>query len=179
MLPFRSQVTRTKRKTPLELKLELASLKLSNEQLTKENEALNKINTLKLKQIKRYQLQLRGAHVSLTKLRKRLDLQCVVQRRSKYSLKESFNMKSQWNVKNKNQEKSSVNTNSIAIDNKGRTVEFLAKVRFLQHTCILSFQKTCLALELCFDLFFGCNPPPDFIPISINSVDMEQHTRRG
>ena len=52
MLPFRSQVTRTKRKIPLELKLELASLKLSNEQLTKENEALNKINTLKLKQIK-------------------------------------------------------------------------------------------------------------------------------
>ena len=52
MLPFRSQVTRTNRKTPLELKLELASLKLSNEQLTKENEALNKINTLKLKQIK-------------------------------------------------------------------------------------------------------------------------------
>ena len=90
MLPFRSQVTRTKRKTPLELKVELASLKLSNEQLTKENEALNKINTLKLKQIKRYQLQLRGAHVSLTKLRKRLDLQCVVQRRSKYSLKESL-----------------------------------------------------------------------------------------
>ena len=164
MLPFRSQVTRTKRKTPLELKLELASLKLSNEQLTKENEALNKINTLKLKQIKRYQLQLRGAHVSLTKLRKRLDLQCVVQRRSKYSLKESFNMKSQWNVKNKNQENSSVNSNSIAIDNKGRTVEFMAKVRFLQHTCMLSFQKTSLALELCFDLFFGCNPPPDFIP---------------
>ena len=86
MLPFRSKVTRTKRKTPLELKLELASLKLSNEQLTKENEVLNKINTLKLKQIKRYQLQLRGAHVSLTKLRKRLALQCVVQRQSKYSL---------------------------------------------------------------------------------------------
>ena len=29
---------------------------------------------------------------------------------------------------------------------------------------MLSFQKTSLALELCFNLFFGCNPPADFIP---------------
>ena len=75
MLPCRSQVKRTKRKTPLELKLELASPKLSNEQLIKQNEVSNKINTLKLQYIKTYQLQVRGAHVSLTKLRKRLDLQ--------------------------------------------------------------------------------------------------------
>ena len=109
-------------------------MKLSNEQLIKENEALN---TLKLKQIKRYQLKLRGVHVSLTKLRKRLDLQHTVQRQSNYSLKESFNMKSQWNVKNTNQEKSSIKLISIATENKGRTVEIMAKLRFLQHTCML------------------------------------------
>ena len=129
MLPFRSQVTRTKRKTPLELKLELASLKVSNEQLTKKNEALNKINTSKLKQMKRYQLQLRGAQFFTYKIR--LDLQCTAQRQSKYSLQEPLNMKSQWNVKNKNQENSSINPDPIAIENKGRTVEFISKVRCL------------------------------------------------
>ena len=43
-------------------------------------------------------------------------------------------MESQWNVKNKLQEKSSINPNSIANEYKGTTVEFMAKVRFFQHT---------------------------------------------
>ena len=45
-----------------------------------------------------------------------------------------------------------------------RTAEFIAKIRFLQHTCLLSFQKTSLVIELCFNLFFGRSPPAYFVP---------------
>ena len=45
-----------------------------------------------------------------------------------------------------------------------RTSEFISKIRFMQHTCLLSFQKASLIIYLCFDLFFGCGPPPKFVP---------------
>ena len=40
----------------------------------------------------------------------------------------------------------------------------MAKARFMQHTCMLSFQKASMAIDLCFNLFFGCNPPTQFVP---------------
>ena len=41
----------------------------------------------------------------------------------------------------------------------------MAKVRFIQHTYMLSFQKASLAIDLCFNFrFFGCNPLTQFVP---------------
>ena len=45
-----------------------------------------------------------------------------------------------------------------------RTTEFKAKLRFFQYTCLLSFQKASLAINLCFNLFFSIPPPDRFVP---------------
>ena len=45
-----------------------------------------------------------------------------------------------------------------------RTSEFMSKIRFMQHTCLLSFQKASFIIDLCFDIFFGCAPAPKFAP---------------
>ena len=44
--------------------------------------------------------------------------------------------------------------------------EFISKVKFLQHTSLLPFQKVSLVIDLCFDLFFGCATPANFVPSS-------------
>ena len=48
-----------------------------------------------------------------------------------------------------------------------RTAEFMSKLRFFQHTCLLSFQKASLAINLCFSLFFGIPPPDRFVPSQV------------
>ena len=54
---------------------------------------------------------------------------------------------------------------SILSPNIRGTTQFMAKARFMQHTYMLSFQKTSLAIDLCFNIrFFGCNPPTQFVP---------------
>ena len=50
------------------------------------------------------------------------------------------------------------------LDISTRTTEFMAKVKFLQHTCLLSFQKASMAIDLCFNLFFSKPPPARFVP---------------
>ena len=40
----------------------------------------------------------------------------------------------------------------------------MAEATFMQHTYMLSFQKTSLATDHCFNFrFFGCNPPTQFV----------------
>ena len=40
----------------------------------------------------------------------------------------------------------------------------MAEATFMQHTCMLSFQKASLATDHCFNFrFFGCNPPTQFV----------------
>ena len=51
-----------------------------------------------------------------------------------------------------------------SLDTSTRTTEFMAEVRFLQHTCLLSFQKASMAIDLCFNLFFSKPPPARFVP---------------
>ena len=55
-------------------------------------------------------------------------------------------------------------TDLSPIHTSSRTTEFKAKLRFFQYTCLLSFQKASLAINLCFNLFFGIPPPDRFVP---------------
>ena len=48
-----------------------------------------------------------------------------------------------------------------------RTAEFMAKLRFFQYTYLLSFQKASLAINLCFNLFFGIPPLDRFVPSQV------------
>ena len=139
------------KKISLEPQLKIASLKSENEELTKKNEKLT--NTLKLKsqQLLSYFLRLHGAHVLITKLRKQIPDKDSIYNR-KFSLKDTFS----GSIFSKNK--------SILSLNIGRTTQFMAEARFMQHTCMLSFQKASLAIDLCFNLFFGCNPPTQFVP---------------
>ena len=55
-------------------------------------------------------------------------------------------------------------TDLSATHTSSRTTEFKAKLRFFQYTCLLSFQKASLAINLCFNLFFSIPPPDRFVP---------------
>ena len=91
---------------------------------------------MKSKQLKKSSRFLRGSRVLVTKLRRKL-LEANSNPNSKYVLKETF------------------------ANRKGASI---SKVRFLQHTCLLSFQKVSHVIDLCFHLFFGCAPPANFVP---------------
>lgn len=82
----------------------------------------------------------------VTKLRKKL-LQTDSNPNNKYVLKQTF-----------------ANKSGGTSPTSTRTSQFISKIRFLQHTCLLSFQKASLVIELCFDLFFDCPPPANFVP---------------
>ena len=46
-----------------------------------------------------------------------------------------------------------------------RTVMFMASTRYLQHACLLSSQKTPMALHLIFSILFNCSPPTNVVHV--------------
>ena len=145
-----------KRKLPTDVQLELMTLKLKNEELEKKLTSLEKaLNCYKLK-VKSYALKLRGAHVLTTKMKKELDKTRVCNSINKFALKDSFTYQ-------KNTASSNNNNSMTVAESMNRTTEFMTKVQFLQHTCSLSYQKASLAINLCFNLFFGMDPPVKYV----------------
>ena len=76
---------------------------------------------MKSEQLKKSSRVLRGSRVFVTKLRKKL-LEANTNPNSKYVLKETF-----------------ANRKGASSPTSTRTSEFISEVRFLQHTCLLSF----------------------------------------
>ena len=128
------------------MSIEELELRLKNETLQKENERLLRVITRKSQHLKRISSHLRGSRVLVTKLRKKL-LDTESKPKHSFVLKETF-----------------VSKKGDSSPTSTRTSEFISKIRFMQHTCLLSFQKASLIIDLCFDLFFGCAPPPKFVP---------------
>ena len=97
--------------------------------------------------------------MSKYKLRKQLQSNNANLNDKRFTLKESFVQK-----------RTKVNTQSQTVTDlspthtSSRTAEFIAKLMFFQHTCLLSFQKASLAIDLCFNLFVGVPPPDRFVP---------------
>ena len=140
----------------IDSQLQLATLKYQNEKLSCENEKLKRVINIKDQLLNKYKVKLRGALCFNTKLRINiLDAKKeVINKDHKFVLKNTFSAR-----------------NSISrqlqvspLDTSTRTTEFMAKVRFLQHTCLLSFQKASMAIDLCFNLFFSKLHPARFVP---------------
>ena len=66
---------------------------------------------------------------------------------------------------------------SILSPNIRRTTQFMAEATFMQHTYMLSFQKTSPATDHCFNFrFFGCNPPTQFVRSPLSATLAKKNT---
>ena len=113
-------------------------LKLQSE--AKKRERNLKSTELKTKQVSN---KLRGTKSASTKLKRQLKETDENVKKSRYSLVDTFS-----HGKN--------GTNH-------RTVMFMACMRYLQHACLLSSQKTPIALHLIFSILFNCSPPANVV----------------
>ena len=98
-----------------------------------------KITSLKKKEITN---KLRGAKSATTKLKNQLKEKLKVVN-TKYSLADTF-------AHGKN-------------GANQRTAMFMACIRYLQHACLLSSQKTPIAFHLIFSILFNCSPPANLV----------------
>ena len=113
-------------------------LKLQSE--AKKRERILKSTELKTKQVSN---KLRGTKSACAKLKRQLKENDENVKKSRYSLVDTFS-----HGKN--------GTNH-------RTVMFMACMRYLQHACLLSSQKTPIALHLIFSISFNCSPPANVV----------------
>ena len=130
----------------IDSQLQLATLKYENEKLSCENEKLKRMINIKDQLLNKYKVKLRGARCLNTKLRKNiLDAKKeVINKDHKFVLKNTFGTRKSISRR----------LQVSPLDTSTRTTEFMAKVRFLQHTCLLSFQKASMVIDLCFNVLF-------------------------
>ena len=118
---------------------------LRKDVLKLQSEAKKRERTLKSTELKTKQVsnKLRGTKSASTKLKRQLKETDENVKKSRYSLVDTFS-----HGKN--------GTNH-------RTVMFMACMRYLQHACLLSSQKTPIALHLIFSILFNCSPPANVV----------------
>ena len=124
--------------------LKRKNIDLIRENLSLKKRVTRKENYLKITSLKKKEItnKLRGAKSATTKLKNQLKEKLKVVN-TKYSLADTF-------AHGKN-------------GANQRTAMFMACIRYLQHACLLSSQKTPIAFHLIFNILFDCSPPANLV----------------